>query len=280
MLTNAVLAVSVFAFLFSLYVEVKATILEWNAYDTARRQLAILKISGFILGALLSLSLAISSTIELNAQGSSVRNATYAVTKATALIHRLQIKTAILQRKTSELSLEWKRALADAGTTSLQAARIMAEVDRLNHDTLSKLSKTERTAEQAAKEAAVYRIPDGVSARIAQVLSNESAGRASVACAPGLQAACGDLARLFKAAKWQVRSTLGASFYGGGVFDAPSSNNGPTGIYVWYGTGRERLAQQLADALSGIGVHAETKVEPKSFQPTPDISINIVFVTK
>lgn len=222
-----------------------------------------------------------SQAATIEGQRTSLERAQSAVTSADRQINDLQVKTQKLDSKTKALSLEWGQALANAGAASLQAGRIMSEVLRLNRDTLAKLSKTEATAEQAAAKAGVYRVPKAVAAQVTDALAGEPLGRASVACSPGLETACGDLAKLFSDAKWQVQTSLGASFYGGGVFDAPVSNNGPTGVYVWYGPGRQSLASKLVDALSGIGVHVQYKAFPRSSSQSPlDISVNVIFVSK
>jgi hypothetical protein len=237
---------------------------------------------------------------QVNEQGTAVNSAISAVDTARARLAELQTKTAAL-------STQSQRALAAAKRASFQTGNMVVRVQQLNSNTnrqlaqiqqldtdalakagqaqqlsqnaLSTVTKAETIANRAAAKAGVYKFPTGIASQIETALAKSSPGRASMACAPGLESACNDLGRIFAKAGWQARTTLGASFWTYAGFDpATPDPGGQTGIYVWCRPGRGQLGRELQGALEQTGVAVGLRA--LSGSPPDDIEISLIFVTR
>jgi hypothetical protein len=280
---------------------------QWKSRDLRGRIVAIGLLASLCFGALISgagtyyaAQDAVKLHEQVNEQGTAVNSAISAVDIARAHIGELEAKTAAL-------SAEWRGAVATANVASLQADRMsaavrrlnsytssrlarvqrlaqdtsaqLAEIQRLNRDTLARVAKAETIAYSAAAKAGVYRFPGGIASQISASLRKSQPGKASIACAPGLESACNDLWQIFSKAGWQAHVTLGASFWTYAGFDpATPDPGGQTGIYVWCRAGRENLGRDLQDALEKTGVGVGLRQLAGS--PPDDVEISLIFVAR
>lgn len=140
----------------------------------------------------------------------------------------------------------------------------------------SSARESEKEAVAAAIKAHVYRLPDGVITSIEAALAGlQKSTRAFIACAPGLEEVCGQLAAAFRSAHINPTVRVSASFWTVGYYDAdPLARTDNPNIYVAYMPSYAEAAQGIKAAFARAGLRADLSHLPAN---TGNPSIEILF---
>ena len=183
-------------------------------------------------------------------------------------------QTKSLAAAVRQSSIDALRVARVANSAAESTQRVVRDTE---HQTERRLEAAQRLAAEAAAKAGVFRLPARASLLIADALGAATHGKASIACAPGLEAACTDLGAAFSRGGWDVEIARAASFFTGAGLDAQPNVNQDAGLIVWYQSRRKNLATTVSQILSSAGLHSETRAASLD---NFDIGISLLFVAK
>lgn len=230
------------------------------------------------------------STREVSREERALHDQRHLLAAADAEIHKQQ---RLIANDEERISLaQGQIARADEIATSLSGATLRARelashaefvanalsqlVAKTQAQTDVQLEEARRLASAAALKAGVYHLPRTTSSAIVASLRSTQPGKASIACAPGLEITCGELGVAFREGGWRATVIRAASFFAGGGLDATGNSDPDAGLIIWYGSAaRAEMARHLADILRAGGVSAAVH-SGSTFGD--DISISLLFI--
>jgi hypothetical protein len=202
------------------------------------------------------------------------------------------VQANVIAARVARIDIDTQTRLASANASAVKATSLAARSQKSAHraaevslhsadlaqQAAQNASVSQREALAAAVKAHVYRLADqtmsAIQAALAQVSEQASV---FIACSPGLEEVCGQLASAFRAAGLDPTVRPGASFYTGGLDADPLMRTANSNVSVGYMIPYAQAARAIARALTEAGLR--TGLTPFSATTIkPNIEINFLYV--